>query len=291
MKSILITGSGGFIGKNLKEYFKSKYKLLTPRSCELDLCNKNAVSNFFANHNIDLIIHCASIGGIRDVKDKTTTLQDNLAMVNNLLEYKSPKTRVILFGSGAMYGKFRNLCKVKETEIGNFVPLDLYGQSKVEIFKIAKKRDDVLCLNIFGCYGYGEKDSRFPSYAIDCVLNGKPIEINQNVVFDYLFIEDLEKIIEYFIENKPKDKIINITPTQSISLKEIAQIINTFTNSPAEIIIKNPILNNEYTGDNTLLKENYKNIIFTDYIKGLKKLYDYKYKKSRNNSAEIFLNK
>ena len=35
---------------------------------------------------------------------------------------------------------------------------------------------------------------------------------------DYLFVEDMEKIIEYFILNKPNNKIINITPNKSISL-------------------------------------------------------------------------
>ena len=279
--NILLTGSGGFIGKNLKSYLQDKYKLLTPRSFELDLTDKAAVEDYFNRNKTDFIIHCGSVGGARGVDDKDTTINDNLAMVNNLLKYKLPQTRVILFGSGAMYGKSRNLCKVKETEIGNFIPLDLYGQSKVKIAEIAKSRDDVLCLNIFGCYGYGEKESRFPSYAIDCALNNETIEINQNCVFDYLWVEDMQKIIEYFIENKPADKIINITPTVSISLKEIALTVNSFLAYPVNIIIKNPVMNKEYTGDNTLLKKNFKNINFTDYTTGLKKLYNYK--KSQQN--------
>ena len=59
-------------------------------------------------------------------------------------------------------------------------------------------------LNIFACYGYGEKESRFPSDAINRVLEGKDIVINQNVIFDYLFVEDMERIVEYFVENQPK---------------------------------------------------------------------------------------
>ena len=114
MKFILLTGSGGFIGKNLKNYLQYKYKLLTPRSRELDLRDESAVAEFFTRNRIDFIIHCGSVGGLRDVIDKDTTLNDNLAMVNNLLKYKLPHIRLILFGSGAMYGKSRNLCKVKE---------------------------------------------------------------------------------------------------------------------------------------------------------------------------------
>lgn len=273
--NILLTGSGGFIGKNLKSYLQDKYNLLTPRSFELNLCDENAVQSYFANNEIDFIIHCGSIGGARGVEDEKRTIEANLAMVENLLKYKKQDTRVILFGSGAMYGKTRNLHKVKESEIGEFMPEDLYGQSKVKISEIARKRKDVLCLNIFACYGYEEKESRFPSYAINQNLAHKTIEINQNVIFDYLFVDDMVKIVEYFIENTWQDKVINVTPTQSISLVEIAQIINDLSEYKSEIVIKHSGMNNEYTGDNTLLLKNMPSLKFTPMQEGLKKLYEY----------------
>ncbi|MBO7612151.1 MAG: NAD-dependent epimerase/dehydratase family protein [Elusimicrobia bacterium] len=275
MKTILLTGSGGFIGKNLKGYLKDKYNLLTPRSFELNLINSDEVKKYFEENKIDFVIHCASVGGARDIQDKDTTIEDNLAMVDNVLKYKSDNVRVILFGSGAMYDKSRNLHKVKETEIGKFIPNDLYGKSKMLIAEKIKDRKDVLMLNIFACYGYGEKESRFPTYAIKSVIDGKNIEINQNVIFDYLWAEDMEKIIHYFIEHEHKNNIINITPTQSISLSEIAEIVNGFENNKVDIIIKNKIMNNEYTGDNTLLLSEFPNLNFTDIKQGLKKLYNY----------------
>ena len=273
--NILLTGSGGFIGKNLKTWLNEKYNLLTPRSYELDLCDENAVEQYFAEHDIDFIIHCGSTGGARGIQDKDTTVDDNLAMVKNLIKYKDEDVRIILFSSGAMYGKDRPLHKVNETEIGKYIPKDLYGQSKLEISKIVDNRNDMLLLNIFACYGYGEKDSRFPSYAINQNLTHKSIEINQNVIFDYLFVGDMSKIIEYFIEHKPKDKIINITPTNSISLNEIAQIVNDISDYKSEIIIKNPVMNNEYTGNNALLMNNIPSFQFTSIKEGLKNLYMY----------------
>ena len=315
--NILLTGSGGFIGKNLKEYLKcprkfcdkpnevrceqnfgvvtlkgeqqvglrgarragcdtrldNKYTLLTPRSYELNLIDEQAVKDYFSNNNIDFVIHCGSTGGARGIQDRDTTIEDNLAMVDNILKYKKENTRVILFGSGAMYGKSRNLHKVKEEEIGSFIPEDLYGKSKMLIAQKIKDRKDVLCLNIFACYGYGEKENRFPSYAINCVLENKTIEINQNCVFDYLFVEDMQRIIYYFIEHKPLNNIINITPTNSISLYEIAQIVS---DGRVDITIKNPVLNNEYTGDNTRLLNNIKGFEFTPIETGLGKLLNYK---------------
>lgn len=272
---ILLTGSGGFIGKNLKSSFQGKYLLLSPRSCELDLTNSNAVKEYFNKNNIDLVVHCATVGGARGIPDEDTTIDDNLAMVDNILQYKKPETRVILFGSGAMYDKSRELHKVKETQIGEVLPQDLYGKSKLLIAKKIKNRSDVLMLNIFACYGYGEKENRFPSYAIKQVLCGENIVINQNVIFDYLFVDDMVNIVEYFIKNISSDNIINITPTKSISLFEIANIVNDFARNRVEIKIKNPIMNNEYTGDNSLLLKNYPTLNFTPIKDGLRKLYEY----------------
>lgn len=273
---ILITGSGGFIGKNLKTYLKDKYELLTPRSFELNLVNKEEVKAYFQENDIDFVIHCATVGGDREQQDKATTIEENVSMIENILTRKKADTRVILFGSGAMYDKSRNLNKVSESEIGEHIPKDLYGKSKLITAEKIKNEKDVLMLNIFACYGYGEKESRFPSYAIDRVLAKKDIEINQNVIFDYLFVEDMQKIVEYFIKNKPRENIINITPSKSISLLKIAEIVNKFANTPSAIIIKNKEMNYEYTGNNSLLLKEYKDCTFTPIETGLKKLFDYK---------------
>lgn len=275
VKTILLTGSGGFIGKNLKAYLEDKYELLTPRSYELDLTNTSDVKSYFEEYDIDFIIHCGSIGGARGIQDKDTTIEDNLLMVDNILSFKKPDARVILFGSGAMYDKSRNLHKVKESQIGEVVPQDLYGKSKLLIAEKIKQRNDVLMLNIFACYGYGEKENRFPSDAINKVLRGEDIVINRNVVFDYLFVEDMEKIVEYFILNNPKDNIINITPTDSINLLDIANIVRDFSTGKVDIKILDEELNNEYTGDNSLLLKNYPSLQFTPMEYGLKKLYEY----------------
>ena len=230
---------------------------------------------YVKKNNIDFIIHCASVGGARGVPDADNTLEINLKMLHNILKYKNLNTNVIVFGSGAMFDKSRNLHKVKESEVGKYIPSDLYGKSKMLIAQEINNRDDVLCLNIFACYGYGEKSTRFPSYAINQVLLGKNIEINQDVIFDYLFVEDMQKIVEYFIEHKADTNIINMTPTKSASLSEISNIVKSFSHNKTEIIIKTPEMNNEYTGDNSILLRNYPDFKFTSIKSGLKKLYEY----------------
>ena len=192
-------------------------------------------------------------------------------MFNNILNAKGADTKVLTFGSGAMYDKKRELHEVKESEIGKHIPTDLYGLSKLKMAEKIRERDDVLMLNIFACYGTGEKPSRFPSYSISRVLENKTIEINQNVIFDYLFVEDMKKIVSHFIQNEAKEKIINITPTKSCSLLEIAKIVS---NGKVDITIKNPSMNFEYTGDNALLLREIPTMQFTELEDGLKIMYE-----------------
>ena len=274
-KKILLTGSGGFIGGNLKLYLQDKYDLLTPRSYELNLCGSEAVKKYFGDNDIDFVIHCGSVGGYRGQNDKDTTVEDNLAMVENILNYKKNEARVILFGSGAMYDRKRDLHKVREDEIGQFVPSELYGKSKMLIAQKIKDRQDVICFNIFGCYGRGEKPTRFPSYAISQNIKYENIEINQDVIFDYLYIDDLVKIIHYFIENKQKKyNIMNLSPKESIALSQIAQTVNEISGYESKIVINNPVMNYEYTGDNSRLIEELGGFEFTPYLQGLKKYYN-----------------
>ena len=275
VNNILLTGSGGFVGKNLKEYFWEKYSLLCPRSFELDLRNYDSVKSYFESNNVDFIIHCASTGGVRGCNDPVSCEEDNLNMLQNLLKLKRKDVRIITFGSGAAFAKDRNLHKVKESQICDVIPKDLYGKSKMETAKIALTRDDMLCLNIFACYGKYEKESRFPSYAIIQNLKKEPVVINQNVIFDYLYIADLCRIVECFIKNQPKNKVINVTPTNSISLFEIAQTVNKISGYKSQISFKEEGMNFEYTGDNTLLLQELPEFEFTMIETGIKNLYDY----------------
>ena len=275
LRNILITGSGGFVGKNIKEYLDNRYNLICPRSFELDLTDTDKVMTFFAEHKIDAVIHCASVGGVRGCNDPESCEKDNLKMVENLLKYKNDNANVILFGSGAAYSKNRNLHKVKESRIGEVIPEDLYGKSKMEIAKFCKSRRDTLCLNIFACYGKYENDSRFPTYAVMQNLKHEPVVINQNVVFDYLYINDLCKIVEFFMNNFPSDnRVINVTPTESVSLFEIAQTVNKISGYDAKISFLKDGLNYEYTGDNALLLKEIPDFKFTPIEQGLKELFE-----------------
>ena len=275
-KNLLITGTGGFIGKNLKEFLQNKYTLFTPRSFELNLLDEVAVKAYMTENKIDIIIHGASFGARINTNDTMEEVgQKNILMFQNIAKNLPAESFMISLGSGAEYDKSKPLKKIKESAFGNSIPQDPYGYSKYVISKEIENHENIINLRLFGVYGKYEHESRFITYAINQNLAKKPIEINQNVIFDYLYIDDLCKITEYFIKNKSSEKFINVTPKQSVDLVTIANIINEISGFKSEIKIKKDGLNNEYTGDNTKLLNEMVDFDFTTYKKGVKSLFDF----------------
>jgi len=281
-KNILITGAGGFVGRNLYEFLKDRYNVYGATHKELDVLEQDDVREYINNKKIDVVIHCANVGGSRksDIDGNSNVVSDNLRMFFNLVSSLKPEMHMIHFGSGAEYGKNRDLNKVSVKEFGEHIPKDDYGFSKYVASRYIEKADNITCLRIFGLYGkYEDYSFKFISNAILKSILGLPIVINQNVVFDYLYIDDCLNIIDSFITKMPKSKFINLTPSNSIDLFTIANIINKISlninGKQSKIILINENLNYEYTGDNNELLNELNNYRFTSYEEGIARLYKY----------------
>lgn len=276
MNRIAIMGANGFIGKNLMEYLKDKYLVFPITRDDFSLLDENKVKNFIENNKIDVIIHCANEGGSRRDNKEIDVVKNNLKMFFNLERCLNNNRKLITFGSGAQYNKSRDLIKVKESSIDEFIPKDAYGYSKYVISKYCKSNSNIYNLIIFGLFGkYEDYTFKFISNAILKNLLHMPIVINQNVVFDYLFLDDFLEIIEKSIENDFPYNEFNITPNKSIDLLSIAHMINECSEFKSDIIVNNPGYNYEYTGDNARLNKNIPDFKFTEYNSAVQKLYKY----------------
>ncbi|PAF44654.1 NAD-dependent epimerase/dehydratase family protein [Helicobacter sp. 11S02629-2] len=274
-KSVLLTGANGFIGSHLKHRLSKSYKLFTPSKKELNLLDRSLIKDYLDRYKIELIIHSAALG-VRNMANDT--LEDiakpNVEMFDNLAYFVNEKRPMMVFGSGAEYDKSRELCKIKEDEFGKYVPKDAYGYSKYLISKKIEKLENILNLRVFGVYGVREDISRLTSYVINSYIAKKPIILEQNVVFDFIWIKDFCKIVDYLIKHPTKEKFINVTPTESIEIAKLALIVNNFSNHKLEVVIKNTRLNKQYTGDNSKLLELIKDFRFTTYEDGMKEFYE-----------------
>jgi len=266
MTKIFLTGSSGFIGKNLLKLLSGKFEFVAPTHKELDLSNTQIVKDFLQLQKFDLVIHSANFGGNRAQTGLSGVLEANKQMFLNLAKNSEKFNRMIFLGSGAEYGKQQPIVNAKETDFGKVKPEDEYGKAKYFASEYIATHPNIVNLRCFGIFGkYEDYTTRFISNAICRVLFGLPIILKRNVKFDYVYVYDLAKIIEYFILREPKEKFYNIGSGQSTDLLGLAEIVKTVTGGVAEIKVLNPGLNNEYTCDNSLLRGELKDFKFTPF--------------------------
>lgn len=267
--NILITGGSGFIGKNLVEGLKDNFKVYAPSHSELELMDADAVRKYIQKYKIKAVVHTAVRGGDQVLEN---ILRMFLAIYNNL----DLLDKFINFGSGAEYAKTRDLKKVKEEGLGQYIPQDNYGLGKLICSQISKDNKKITTLLPFGIFGPGEDYRlKFIANAIVKNLLGLPIKIKQDVVFDYLFVEDLIPVVKFFLKNKKFYGDYNVTTTKSISLTGIVNIINKISPKSSPVSIINKKFNFQYTGSNAKLKKTIPNLKITSYNDSIKDLYNH----------------
>lgn len=274
---ILIIGANGFIGKHLSEYLLNDTTniLLTPDSKTLNVMNENSVNAYIKMTQPDIIINCANRGGGRNSGNENI-IHDNLRMFFNIVKHSDKVSKIIHFGSGAEYGKHKNIKDVKEEEANNALPLDEYGFYKSVCSKFIENSDNNLNLRIFGCYGEFENyEFKFISNAIVKNLLHLPITINKNVYFDYIYIDDLVKIVDYFLKNSTGHKIYNVTTGKKIDLISLAELVNQTSDFTSEIKVINKELNNEYTSNNSRLLDEIGVFDFTPHREAISRMRNY----------------
>ena len=82
--SILLTGGSGSLGTELTKILAN---CNSPSRTQLDITNKEQVSSFFQNNDIDLIIHAAALTNIRFCEEnRKLTWETNVQGTKNLVE-------------------------------------------------------------------------------------------------------------------------------------------------------------------------------------------------------------
>ncbi len=277
--NIFITGSNGFIGSHLKEYLNkiySNYILFTPSSKELNLLDEVAVENYILLNKIDIIIHLANKGGDRTTIDMKNVTEYNLRIFFNIAKHEKNVKKIISFGSGAEYSKHKAIIEAKEEDYLKSQPLDEYGFYKSITSKYIEKSQRIVQLRIFGAYGeYENYRFKFITNAIVKNLLKLPIVINKNVYFDYIYIDDLVKMIDWVIHNEIKEKIYNVTTGTKIDLISLANLVNETSDFKSEIIVLNDGLNNEYSSNNQRILKEIGNFNFTSHKDAIQKMRNY----------------
>lgn len=233
---LVVLGKTGFIGEAIfKHYHGSKeHEVRGFNSSQLNLTSPNAADELakLLNNNTTLIVSARAGKN----SDPLKTLEQDIAITNNVARAVaiSPVKKCVYFSSIAVYGEaVENIDITEETETS---PTSIYGISRMAgefAIKNAAEKSGIPLTVFRPCMIYGPGDRAFPygpDLFLKCVLEDASVKIfgDGTELRDYLHIEDLVKITEYFI-HKDFPGTYLLGTGQSRSFKKIIEYIEEIT--------------------------------------------------------------
>lgn len=274
-KTVLILGSGGFIGRNLKEHFlkNGKYKVKAPSHKELDLLDEHAVREYMEQNAVSVVFHCA-VYSAKTAMEEQNILGSDLRLFYNLEKCHALYDKMIYFGSGAEYDKRFDICKVTEKDIGKSIPVSHYGLAKYTIGRQIEHSENIFNFRLWGMFGrYEDWRTTFISGCCCKAIKNYPLSIRQDAYFDYMWIDDFCKIAEWAVEHDFTYHTYNIGSGRKIKLSELAEMVLRVSGKQLDIVICREGFGREYTADSSRLLEEYGRAYTTPMEQAIAELY------------------
>jgi len=261
MKTILVTGGNGFLGKHLKEKFRKAKALniIYPSSKEVNLLRQDAVMDLFERERPDSVLHMAAIcGGIGANKESPADFVHlNSKMTCNIFD------AVLKYGTESLY-TLGSVCSYPKHCPVPFQEDDLWNGYPEETnapYGTAKRLQLVMQQSFMQQYGlkgahlipvnmYGEHDhfDLEKSHVIPALIR-KFVEAKENgdpnvtcwgtgsATREFLYAGDAAEAISYAVlSNFSNPEPINLGVGYDISIKDLATKISDIIGYEGDII-------------------------------------------------------
>ena len=264
-KKILILGSNGFIGQNIKnflinhEIFTKNYSIFSATKLELDVLKKEKLNSFFEKMKPDIVINATGIVGSsiqNSSSNEYEIFSNNIMMQTNILDCcdKFQVKKVIFFSTYRIFGEniHENYNESNLYSIHDFFDNSGYLLSKkmlhlqLNLFQKQNSFTKYVCLilpNIYGKLDTFKENARIVSAFIKKIAIAKEkdskliIYSNSNNQVNLIYVEDLFLIIEKCIlEDSIRENILVFNKKGIFSIEELAQIIKEEMDFKNEII-------------------------------------------------------
>lgn len=252
-KTILVTGSAGFIGfhvakallargakvvgvDNFNDYYtpdlkESRNGLLEqfPKYTLVrgNLADQNLITNLFAQQKIDMVCHLAAQAGVRySLQNPATYIQANIVAFVNLLEavrHQGIKDFVYA-SSSSVYGNNTKVPFAVTDETNE--PISLYAATKKSNELMAYTYHHLFGINttglrFFTVYGpYGRPDMA-PMLFAKAITSGQPIKVfnHGHMQRDFTYIDDIVTGILRALETNQGNRVLNLGNNKPVQLE------------------------------------------------------------------------
>jgi nucleoside-diphosphate-sugar epimerase len=255
MKKILITGSNGFIGKNLIQELKIRsYQILALVRPSTDLSffknnninyivdTKNAIElkEEIKNNNIDGVIHLASLYiKAHNESDITELCESNITFGARLLE-SIQKTNVKWFiNTGTFWQHFNNK---------DYSPVNLYAATKQafeSVLTFYQETSDIkyITIKINDTFGPNDTRPKIINLLMNLAKSGKELNMSGgDQLIDITYIQDIvsgfSQVVDALVDKDPSlmsGDCYSIHANEVMSLKDIVSIFEKRVNTKLNI--------------------------------------------------------
>lgn len=249
MSKILVTGASGFIGRALVSRLKASGRDVVPvASADGDIASRKTLEKF-AQQNIAHVFHLAGKTFVPDSWDDPQAFcQTNVLGTVNVLEFCRKNRIPMTYVSAYVYGHPDSLPISEDSAIRPSNPYALTKRLAEEACEFYASAYDlpVTTIRPFNVYGIGQGSNFLIPSIIHQALNEPQITVKDLLPKrDYVYLEDLLAALLVTLDRQKGYGIYNAGSGNSLSVKEVIDVIQDVAGTHKEIISDNVVRTNE----------------------------------------------
>lgn len=240
MKSILVTGSSGFVGSSLVENLESLgFNVIKFDSSGGDISDFN-FSKEYENIDVYHIFHLASKTFVPDSWKKPLDFyKTSVIGTGNILELCRNKKIPLTYVSAYLYGMPE---KLPISENDSVKPNNPYAHAKYLTEELCRFYSNFFDVKItvvrpFNIYGKSQKEIFLIPHIINQVLNNKNIKVQDlNPKRDYIYLTDLINGLIKTLNRDQQFSIFNFGSGEELSVQEVVDTIQKVAKTKKEVV-------------------------------------------------------